>query len=200
MKIITTQLSAINQKIINLISKFLLEGKVIVYPTDTCYGIGALAFNQKAVEKVYLIKRRNFKKPLSIIIENLKAIPQFAYLNSWQEQILREKLPGPYTFILKRKKIIPDILTGGGENIGIRIPDFTLTQKISRKIKIPFTATSANLSGNPPSYSIQKFLKQIKKNQILPDLILDVGDLPYNETSTVIDLTQKEPKILRGGQ
>lgn len=196
MKIIKIKKSKI-EEIINLALDFLKKGKIIVYPTDTCYGLGALALNQEAIKKIYLIKGREFQKPLSIIVENLKAIQKFAYLESWQKKILQEKLPGPYTFVLKKKKILPDILTGGEGTIGIRIPDFFLTQLLSKKIKIPFTTTSANLSGKPPCYSIKEFLNQIKKNQIKPDLILDFGRLPLNKPSRVIDLTKKVIKILR---
>jgi len=178
-------------------ARIIKNGGVIVYPTDTCYGLGTSAFDEKAIKKVYKIKGRNFNKPLSIIIRSLKSAKVVAKINKKQEEYFKEKLPGPYTLIFKKKKILPNILTGGLETVGIRLPKYRLTKLLSEEVLIPYTATSANISGQPPCYSIADFLKQISQNSIKPDLILDAGSLPRRPLSRIIDLTGYHLKILR---
>lgn len=149
----------------------LKNGKVIVYPTDTVCGLGVNALDEKAVRKVFEIKKRDFKKPISIIVRDLEMAKQVASFGKDTEKILEKILPGPVTVILYKKKILPDILTGGSNKVGIRIPDCEFTKALMEKLDFPITTTSANISGQP---------------------IL-------GKPSTVIDLTGKEPKILRTG-
>lgn len=149
----------------------LKNGKVIVYPTDTVYGLGANALDEKAVRKVFKMKKRDFKKPISIIVRDLKMAKQVASFGKNIEEILKKLLPGPITVILYKKKILPDILTGGSNKVGIRIPDCEFTKALMEKLDFPITTTSANISGEP------------------------IDGTP----STVIDLTGLKPKILRTG-
>jgi L-threonylcarbamoyladenylate synthase len=151
--------------------EILKKGGVVVYPTDTVDGLGANALDEKAVRKVFEIKKRDFKKPISIIVRDLEMAKQVASFGKDTEKILKKILPGPVTVILYKKKILPDILTGGSNKVGIRIPDCKFTQVLMKKIDFPITTTSANISGEP------------------------IEGTP----STVIDLTGPEPKILRVG-
>jgi L-threonylcarbamoyladenylate synthase len=167
------------------------NGGLIIYPTDTLYGLGADIFNQKAVEKIFTIKGRDFKKPISIMVSKIEEIRKLAFLNQEQEKIVKGLLPGPFTIILKKKKNIPKILTAGSSKVGIRIPDSKICQKLSKNL--PITTTSANLSGQKPTLNIKKLAKIFDK-QI--DLILKGKDLS-GKPSTIIDLTKKPFKIIR---
>ncbi len=152
-------------------AEIIKKGGVVIYPTDTVYGLGANALDEKAVRKVFEIKKRDFKKPISVIVRDLEMAKRVASFSKNTEKILKKILPGPVTVILYKKKILPDILTGGSKKIGLRIPDCNFTKKLMSKLDFPITTTSANISGKP-----------IK-----------------GKPSTVIDLTGPKPKILRAG-
>ncbi len=171
MKIIRINPKNPEKEIIAKVAGALKKGKVVVYPTDTVYGLGANALDEKAVEKVFEIKKRNFKKPISIIVRDIEMARKVASFGKDVENILEKILPGPVTIILYKKKILPDILTGGSKKIGLRIPECKFTKALMKKLDFPITATSANISG-----------KSIK-----------------GRPSTVIDLTGPKPKILRVG-
>ena len=179
------------QQNIRKIRKILHQGGVIIYPTDTVYGLGADIFNQKAVEKVFRLKGRDFKKPISVMVSNLKEIKQLAWVNKKQERFISTILPGPFTILLKKKKRVPKILTAGQEKIGLRIPNSEICWQLSRDL--PITTTSANVSGFKPSLSVKKIAKTFN-HQV--DLILTGQDL-NGQPSIVIDLTEEPFEILR---
>ena len=173
----------------------LKEGKIVLYPTDTIYGIGANIFNMEPVKKIYAIKRRPLHKPLSVCVSKIDDIHKIAYLNKDVEKILNDIFPGPFTVILNKKEVIPSILTAGSEKIGIRIPDSNVCLELSREF--PITTTSANLSGEKILESIEEILEQLEDKI---DLILDAGNCRHGIHSTVIDMTVSPPKILRKGK
>ena len=179
---------------INTVIRYLKEGKIALYPTDTVYGIGADIFNFEAVKKVYEIKRRPLDKPLSVCVSKIDDIDQIANLNRDMEKKLENIFPGPFTVILKKKKIVPSILTSGSEKIGIRIPDSKICMELSKEF--PITTTSANISGEPMAESLGEVLEQFG-DEI--DLILDAGICTHGVHSTVIDMTFSPPKIIRKG-
>jgi len=152
-------------------AKIIKKGGVVVYPTDTVYGLGANALDEKAVKKVFEMKKRDFSKPISIIVRDIEMAKQVASFDRDIEEKLKKLLPGPVTVILFKKKILPDILTAGSNKVGIRIPNCKFTQALMQRLDFPITTTSANISGEPIE----------------------------GKPSTVIDLTGKEPKILRVG-
>ncbi len=174
---------AIIKKVVEVIKK----GGVIVYPTDTVYGLGVNALDKEAVKRVFEIKGRDFKKPVSIIVRDVEMAKKVANFGREIEKILKKILPGPITVILYKKKILSDILTGGSKKIGLRIPDCRFTQILMGQLDFPITTTSANISGKPASV--------IKHG---PDLFLDASRLS-GQASTVVDLTGSRPKILRTG-
>ncbi len=199
MKILKTNFKNPDEKIIDKAVTALKKGGVIIYPTDTVYGLGANALDEKVVNKIFRIKGRSFKKPISIIIKDVEQAKEVASFNKDIERILNKIWPGPVTAILYKKDIIPDILIGGSKKIGLRIPDCEFTKQLMKKIDFPITTTSANISGLSSSEDIKQVLSQFQDKKIKPDLILDVGILPQNLPSTVIDFTEAEPKILRAG-
>lgn len=171
MEIIKVNPNNLSNKIIEKVVETLKKGGVIAYPTDTVYGLGANALDEKAVRKVFEIKKRDFRKPISIIVRDLEMAKKVASFGNDTEKILKKILPGPVTVVLYKKKILPDILTGGSKKVGLRIPDCEFTRTLMEKLDFPITTTSANISGEPIE----------------------------GKPSTVIDLTGKEPKILRAG-
>ncbi len=172
----------------------LRDGKTILYPTDTVYGIGANIFDVEAVKRVYIIKNRALNKPLSICVSKIDDIHNIAYLDKDIENMLKDILPGPFTVILNKKENVPPILTSGSSKIGIRIPDNKICMELSREF--PITTTSANISGQPVLESINEILKQLHEEI---DLVLDSGNCRHGTHSTVLDMTIYPPKMLRKG-
>ena len=124
MKILKTEIDKIDEKIVNEAVNVLANGGVVLYPTDTVYGLGANIFDNKAVKKVFEIKKRNILKPLSILVGDVRTIDLVAKVSLEQKEILNNFLPGPYTFILNKRKIIPRAITGGSTYVGVRGGNF----------------------------------------------------------------------------
>lgn len=183
-----------DNKSIEIARKAMKQGSIVVYPTDTVYGIGANIFDEKAILKVYSVKKRTTGKPLSICLSSIKDLEMVAYLDQRTKKFAGKILPGPYTLILKKKDEIPSILTAGSDYLGVRIPDSKICQQLS--VDFPITSTSANLSGQTVPESPEDILKQLGSRV---DVLLDAGVCKYRLHSTVIDMTVYPPKILRKG-
>lgn len=179
--------------------KFLKEGKIIVYPTDTLYGLGCDALNEEAIKKIFEIKKREEKKPLSVIVKDIDEIKKYASIDEYQERIASNVFPGPYTLIFSGAKIVPSIITAGSSNIGIRIPDNEITKLLSENFENPIVTTSVNVSGNDPLSDPFRIVEEFKSADITPDLILDGGKIKNPNPSVVIDVTRKSPQIVRSG-
>jgi len=177
---------------IRRVIKVLKNDGVIVYPTDTVYGLGANIYSEKAIKKVFKIKGRGYHKPLSVCLSEIGDIEKIAYLNQKEEEI-KKFLPGPFTIILKKKELISTLLTSGSDKIGIRIPENQICRLITSQI--PITSTSANLSGKPVPNSVDEIINQLGDSI---DLIIDGGQV-QGAPSSVIDWTTKPPKIIRKG-
>ncbi|MFA7662785.1 MAG: L-threonylcarbamoyladenylate synthase [Patescibacteria group bacterium] len=175
--------------------EILVSGGVVAYPTDTIYGLGCDAFNSTAIDKIYALKNRDTSKPMSLICRDIEQIKQLAEINDFQEQILSTYLPGPYTFILKAKPEAPQKLVSSLGTLGIRIPDNQFCLEVVKKLNSPLITTSVNLAGQPNLNSATE-IDRLFGDQL--DLILDAGEI-NNQPSTIIDLTQSEPKIIRQG-
>lgn len=184
-----------NQEIVIKTARSILKrGGTVIYPTDTLYGLGANAFDEKAVKKVFKIKQRSLHKPISICVSKIEDIKEIAYMDEKIENQIRKLFPGPFTVILKKKENIPLILTADSEKIGIRIPDNKICREISREF--PITTTSANISGEKIPDSPDEIIEQLDERV---DLIIDAGVYKDKIHSTVIDMTVFPPKILRYG-
>lgn len=185
---------------VNEAVKILKAGGLVIYPTETTYGIGADATNQKAIDKLNKYKQRPFGKPYSIAVSDQKMAEEYVELNDTARRIYGQFLPGPVTVVSKsRHKIARGVESETG-TLGIRIPDYSLVTKIVKKLGKPITATSANASYQKRPYKISDILENMsEKQKMLIDLIIDVGELPRNEPSTVIDTTMEDLVILRQG-
>lgn len=197
MKILRVDLNKDYTEAIREAVNVLSNGGVVVYPTDTLYGLGANALEPKAVEKIFTIKGRDFSKPLPIIVKNLVWADELAYISPRNQTVLKKAWPGKFTAILPKKDTVPELVSAGTNNIGIRIPDFVLTDKLLGKFGYPLTATSANVSGQEPTNDINKIIEIFYARAIQPDLVIDVGILSQSEPSVIVDLTGDKLKILR---
>ena len=192
MKILKTDNSAPDEKVIDEAVDVLASGGVIIYPTDTVYGLGANIFDNKAVRRVFKIKQRNLLKPLSILVSNTDAIELVARISVYQKDTLDKYLPGPYTFILNKTPIVPRVVTSGLDHVGVRVPENKIACGLARIF--PITTTSANLSDEKVLSTPEDILKQLGCDV---DLVIDVGPLESKKPSTIIDLTTPQPTFIR---
>ena len=175
----------------------LLDGNLVIVPTETVYGIGADATNSAAVKKIYRIKNRPFNNPIICHFKDLKKVKEHAELNETALKIARKFWPGPLTLILKKRKKskISDLVSNNMDFIGCRIPNHPLTLKIMQALNRPIAAPSANLSTKLSSTNIEHLDSKLKKNVF----IINGGSCHYGLESTVISAYSNKPKILRYG-
>lgn len=183
-------------QVINEAVATLRDGGVMVYPTDTIYGLGCDVFNKKAVENIYRIKHREAKKPMSILCSDISMVAEYAQVPNEIFTLLKKILPGPYTFILKANRKTPHSVVSKNKTVGIRIPDNDLSRSIVKELGNPIVTTSLNISGNQALTNPNQMDAEMR-NQI--NLILNAGDLE-EEASTIIDLSGDTPHILREGK
>ena len=164
----------------------LKNGAVLVCPTDTVYGLACDALNEKAVEKIYKIKKRPKNKPLSVFVKDLKMAKEIAEIGEKQEKILKKYWPGKFTFVLNKKN--------KKGTIALRIPKYKFLNDLLKKINNPLAQTSANISGQLPLIKISDIISQFGKLDILA---IDAGDLKKSKPSKIIYLTSNKIKILR---
>lgn len=163
------------------------RGGTIAYPTETVYGIGALATDEKAVLQVFRVKRRPESQPLSIAVSSLDMMYEVAEVEHLD--FIRRFLPGPVTVILKKKPVLPDVLTAGSSYLGIRFPDHLMALDLINRTG-PLVSTSANLHGEPDPVTADEVRVDV-------DYLLDGGRSRYAGSSTIVDLCQY--KIVRKG-
>lgn len=187
-------------RILHQTAKVIRAGGLVVFPSDTVYILAVDPTSKKGVKKLLEFKNRWTGKAISIAVLDKQMAMEYVKLNENGKSIYTNLLPGPFTVINKGKaKVVKGIEAENG-TLGIRIPDNKYIRDLIKILKKPITATSANLSGRRPNYSVASFLKPLsnKKREMI-DLIIDAGKLPKNKPSTVIDATESELKILRRG-
>jgi L-threonylcarbamoyladenylate synthase len=177
------------KKIIEQAVKILNKDGLIIYPTDTLYGLGADAFSEEAIIKVFEAKGREYHNPISIAVCDPDMIACVAYVDEIAETFINRLMPGPVTLVLKARTVVPTLLTAGTGLIGIRYPAQDVALEIIRTFDCPITATSANLAGGPDPITIHDA-------PVPHDLAIDVGALK-GTASTVVDLVSRQ--IIRPG-
>lgn len=199
MEIIQVDLTKDFSSVIEKAVTTLRKGGTVVYPTDTLYGLGANALDASAIQKVFAIKRRDRTRPLPMIVRNIAWVKELAFIEPHVEEFLKKVWPAPVTVILNKMNRVPDVLTGGGRTVGIRVPNHPFADMLLSRFGYPITSTSANISDAPSSPDPTDIARMFQSQFYQPDLMIDAGVLPASEPSTVIDCTGKEPKILRIG-
>lgn len=172
----------------------LSNGEPIIYPTDTLYALGADIYNERAVQKIYALKKRPTSIPLPVAVHSLTAIETIAYTNDSVKKICTRFLPGSLTIVVQKKSTIPDIVTSGTDSIAVRIPNHPIALELLRQYG-PLTVTSANLHNEKTQGNIKDILMQLHNKTIY---YLDSGRLT-NTPSTIVDLTTNTPRIIRNG-
>ncbi len=175
-------------------AEIIKRGGVVVYPTETVYGLGAHAYLENAIRRVIEIKNRPPDKPISIAVSSFDMITGAAVVDEKAKKFIDSFLPGPVTVLLKRKPYISSLLTGGSDVIGIRFPDDRITLSLIELTGAPITSTSANIAGKNPPRSIDELDDEISKKV---DFVIKGGRCAHGEPSTVIDLVNM--KIARKG-
>lgn len=167
------------------------KGKIIIYPTDTVYGIGC-NINSDSVSRIFEIKKRSLDRPVSVAFSDLDMVKKYAFLEKDDERFIKEHIHEPYTFIVRKMENVPDIVTSGKNTLGIRIIDHKVVREIINAANVPIITTSANVSGKKAPKSVDEIDDEIKKKA---DLIIDSGPCRIGIPSKVIDL--KTGRILR---
>ncbi len=193
-----------NKNIVSVIDaavKTLMEGGLIIYPTETAYGVGVDATNGKAVERLLKYKNRPEGKAISVAVADKKMAERYVEISPLAKNIYREFLPGPVTVVSMSKGNVVSSLESEKKTLGIRIPDHKIPIEIIKKLKKPITATSANVSGGKTPYSVEDVLDNIPESKKkLIDLIIDFGQLPKRPPSTVVDTTLMNLNVVRSGE
>jgi L-threonylcarbamoyladenylate synthase len=170
-------------------ARVIRQDGLVVYPTDTIYGLGADAFSDEAIQKVFEAKRRPFSQPISVAVNDIEMAFGIAYIDENALEFIERFLPGPVTVVIPAKNSVPQSLTGGMGMIGIRIPDHPVALELIGLVDTPITATSANIHGARDPVTPDEC-------HVPHDILLDAGRLP-GTPSTVVDLTSR--KIIRRG-
>lgn len=188
----------INKTELQEAATFLKEGKLVIFPTETVYGIGANAFNKKAVDDIFIAKGRANDNPLIVHIaefDDLKEITEEP--NEMEQALIDSFMPGPFTLILKKKNCIPDNVSAGLDTVGIRMPEDKIAHELIKAAKLPIAAPSANLSSRPSGTKVSDIVDEFDGKV---SAIIDGGETKIGIESTVVKVIDGIPTILRPGK
>lgn len=171
------------------------SGKLIVYPTETVYGIGADVYNENAIKNLYVVKNRPFDMPLSVAVSDKAMLERVAVLNENADKLIKAFLPGPLTIIIKKQSDVPDIVTSSSQKVGIRIPDNRFALELIRRTG-PIVATSANLHSHPDAADVDAAIADFGDKV---DTYIDAGHCTIGKPSTIVWLMDKQVEIVRQG-
>ena len=160
-------------------------GDLVVYPTETVYGLGAAALEPDAVERVFEVKGRDRSKPLSFAVPSVPSALQYVRATERERRFMATFLPGPVTVLCRRREAIPDELTAGRDRVGVRVPDHPLALRLCERAGTPITATSANVSGQSSVRELGDLDPEIREAAAV---VLDGGETDGTE-STVVDVS-----------
>lgn len=187
----------INEEKLKIIGKEIKNGKLVIFPTETVYGIGTNGLSSEAVKKVYMAKGRDFKNPINLLVGNIEIVNKIAKdISPLEYKLMQAFFPGPFTLILKKKEIVPNIVTGNSDTIGVRMPDNLIAQKLLEYADVPIAAPSANISGKLSGTKSEDIFEDFKNNV---DYIIDGGQSDLGMESTIVKVIDGIPHILRPG-
>ncbi|MFA5104292.1 MAG: L-threonylcarbamoyladenylate synthase [Candidatus Margulisiibacteriota bacterium] len=173
----------------------LRSGGVIIFPTETVYGIGADFKNKKAVKKIFKLKKRSLSQPLQLLVSDIKQAKKLSKkLSPKVLKIMKNNWPGPLTVVVKKNKNVPNYVTGVKDTVGLRMPDHLLILEIIKTLGHPISASSANISGKKPPKTAKEAAKYFKRGI---DLVIDGGRCKIGRASKVVDTTKRGFNILR---
>lgn len=174
----------------------LSSGHLIAYPTDTYFAIGCDLFSKKGIERLYQLKQRDKKKPLSFLVPDLSDVAEYAHVSNFAYRLLKQLTPGPFTFVLEATRVVPDMMMNRQKQVGIRVPDAPIARALAAALGHPLVTTSAADADGEPLVDARG-IKDAWGKQL--ELILDAG-VQQNEPSTIVSLIGDEIEILRQGK
>jgi tRNA threonylcarbamoyl adenosine modification protein (Sua5/YciO/YrdC/YwlC family) len=177
-------------RLIRKVVEVLDQGGLIIYPTDTFYGIGCDLFNKKSIKRIYQLKRRPLAKPFSFVCADLKDISVYAQVSNHAYRIMKRSLPGPYTFVLEGTRLVPKLMLTRRRTVGIRVPNNKICLAIVKGLGRPIISTSVHL--DEPSVIHDTYSS-------LVEMVIDGGVISH-EPSTVISLIDDRPEVIREGK
>ena len=183
------------QRLIQKVVDILKNGGIVVYPTDTYYGIGCDIMNKKAIERIYQLKQRNKSKPFSFICSGLKNISHYAKVSNYAYKTMKRLLPGPYTFILEGSKLVPKIMLTKRKTAGIRVPDNPICLALVNELGNPVISTSATRPDGTIFHDASLIHDYFGKRI---DAVID-GSIVPGQPSSVILLINDIPEVVRRG-
>lgn len=169
------------------------SGGTVIYPTETCYGLGCDATDTDAVERVYALKERPREKKLTVIVDSLATAEEYCHLSEQERQVCEAFMPGPLTLVAEKRETVPDLLN---TDFAFRIPGNGTARQLAAEVGVPVVATSANISGAESNFRVDSIAPAIREEV---DCTLDAGELEPTPSSTVIGLTDGSVTVHRDG-
>ncbi len=178
-------------------AKTIKDGGIVIFPTETVYGIGTNGLNEIAVKKLYEVKKRPLSKPISLLVNSIDMINEVAKdITELEYALIKEFFPGPLTIVLKKKDIVPNILTSNSNTVGIRMPANDIALKLIEYSGVPIATSSSNISGKPSVNKLTDIMADFDGNV---DYFIDGGPSLLGLSSTVVQVIDEIPHILRQG-
>ena len=189
--------NSIDNSKLKIAANMIKKGKIVIFPTETVYGIGTNGINEKAVARLYEIKRRPLNKPISLLVNSIEMINIIAKdITDIEYKLIKEFLPGPLTIILKKKNIVPDLVTANSDTVGVRMPNNEIALKLIEYSGVPIATPSANISGKPSGTDLKNIITDFANNV---DCFIDDGPSEIGFASTIVQVIDEIPHILRQG-
>lgn len=187
----------IDYKKIEEAAKVIEKGGIVIFPTETVYGIGTNGLDEKAVKEIYNIKNRPLDKPISLLVSDIDMVNKVAKdITSLEYKLMEAFFPGPFTIILKKKEIVPNIVTAGNNTVGIRIPDNEIARKLVESAGVPIATSSSNISGKSSGTKMDEIMDDFEGKV---DCFIDGGESKIGIASTIVQVIDNIPYILRQG-
>ena len=185
----------VTEESIRYASEIIRRGGLVVYPTDTVYGLGCDPFDEESVKRIFTVKERE-KNPLPVLSSSIADANRIALFTNTENKMARLFWPGALTIVLRKRETLPSIVTLGQNKVGVRVPNLQVTRKLIRLCGGLLIGTSANISGKPSSRTAVEAAEQLGDKV---DLILDFGSRNMTESSTVVEIVDSNLRILREG-
>ena len=178
-------------------AQIIRNGGIVVFPTETVYGIGTNGLNENSIKRLYEVKQRPLNKPISLLVNSIEMIEQITQnISELEYKLIKKFMPGPLTIILKKKDIIPNMLTANGDTVGIRMPENKIALKLIEYAGVPIATPSANISGKPSGTDLKIIMKDFEEKV---DYFIDGGKSKIGVASTIVQVINGKPHILREG-
>ena len=178
-------------------AEIIKQGGIVIFPTETVYGIGANAFDENAVKRLYDVKRRPLNKPISLLVSDMDMVNQVAKdITELEYKLMERFFPGPFTIIFKKRDIVPNIVTANSNTVGIRMPSSKIARKLVEYVGVPIATPSANISGNPTVTNLEEILEDFEGKV---DCCVDGEESKLGIASTIVKVVDGVPCILREG-